>query len=348
MNNDPHKQGAHLATLGTILLAGTVAVLLALPAVASAGQTHVFQETFGSVAQPTVQAPASIAVDQSSGDLYVLEAKAGRIGRYHEDGTPANFSALNATNFIDGQPGEADATPEGFLGFSFSFAPLFSEIAIDESGTETDGDIYVTQNEAEGAQVQLIDIFDSSGAYLGQITGAGPDSFHPINDPVNGASIGLSPCGVSVDPSGNLYVGGGNEEAIYKYQPSANPPTNADLIDTFASPPEAEWPCKVAAGAGPAPDPSLPAKIWVTTKPPSSTASPASSSTGSLSRLEVTTNRSSLRSTRPTATSSSPAQALRRRVSVSTTPHPTPRPLSSRPSAAVYRWGSGARTATST
>src|SRR5258708_6340323 len=105
------SMGAGKANLWVFLCALVGVLLLAAPA--SATQTHVFEETFGPVAQPTVDRPASIAVDQSSGDVLVIEAGANRIARYHADGTPSDFSALAATNFIDGLPGEADVTPQG-------------------------------------------------------------------------------------------------------------------------------------------------------------------------------------------------------------------------------------------
>jgi hypothetical protein len=209
---------------------------------ALAGQTHVLLETFGSVAQPTFNRPASAAVDQATGDLLVIEAGAGRISRYHSDGTPANFSALSSTNFIDGQPGEADATAQGGLHFADDgFDSLYSQIAIDNSGTATDGDFYITQDKARGGGVQAVDIFARSGEYLGQITGGSSSSFHEVE------GVGISPCGVAVDSSGDLYVGGAEEEEIYKYDPTANPPTNTDQVAAF---PFTE-PCHLAAGVGP-------------------------------------------------------------------------------------------------
>ena len=232
-----------LATLGLALLAFA---LTAAPA--GAAQTHVplgaFCEPTGigiSPCEPSFSTAASVAVDQSSGDVLVIEAGADRISRYHSNGTPSDFSAL-ATNVIDGVGPGADQTPQNGLGFDPGFGPLYSQIAVDESGTATDGDIYVTQNEGGGATtVEVIDIFASTGEYLGQITGPGAASFHQVG------GLGLSPCGVAVDPAGNLYVGGWREEEIYKFDPAANPPVNADHVASFAS----KEPCRLAAGAGP-------------------------------------------------------------------------------------------------
>jgi len=91
--------------------------LLFSPSSASAAETHVFKETFGSVAQPTFGEPEGMAVDQATGDLLVIDAGAGTISRFKSDGTPANFSALG-TNVIDGH----GLGPET-LGGSVSFSP---------------------------------------------------------------------------------------------------------------------------------------------------------------------------------------------------------------------------------
>ncbi len=227
-----------------LALAGALAALALIPAPAQAGLVHPFEEVFGSAAQPTFSTPAGIAVDQSSGDVLVIEAGADRIARYHADGTPANFSALGS-NFIDGAPGEADATPQGGLGFATLFASSYYQVAVDNSGAATDGDIYVTQNTAEGGgAVQAIDVFASSGAYLGQLTGGGGFSF------AEGGAI--APCGVTVDPAGDVYVSTSKEQKIYKYDPAANPPVNGDLVGApFAASGSLERPCQLAAGAGP-------------------------------------------------------------------------------------------------
>jgi hypothetical protein len=78
-----------------------IGVLLVVPSLASAAKTHVFLETFGSVAQPTFGSPDGMAVDQSTGDLLVIDSGNQILSRFHEDGTPDNFSALG-TNVIDG------------------------------------------------------------------------------------------------------------------------------------------------------------------------------------------------------------------------------------------------------
>jgi hypothetical protein len=232
-------------------LAATLVFLALVGPQANAGQTHVFLEAFGSAAEPSFSGAIGAAVDQSTGDVLVIEAGTQQISRYHADGTPSDFSALG-TNTIDAKgtgqcstvPADCDQTPENGFSFDPSFGYLYTEIAVDSSGTVTDGNIYVTQSLYEGS-LHLIDIFSSTGRYLGQLTGAGATSFG--SGPAEEG--GLSPCGVAVDPAGNVYVAGWLEDKIYKFDPAAaaSAPVNTDHVATFSS----QDPCSLAAGAGP-------------------------------------------------------------------------------------------------
>jgi hypothetical protein len=235
------KPSVKSGLFAVLALAAFVLTFALTAAPAGAKETHVFLEAFGSAAQPSFSFAASATVDQSTGDVLVIEAGAQQITRYHSDGTPSNFSAL-ATNAIDGAGPGSDQTPQNGLSFDPGSGVEYSQIAVDNSGTATDGDIYVTQN-VYGGSLHLIDVFASSGEYLGQITGGGGSSFGsgPLEEG------GVSPCGVAVDPKGNVFVGGWREDKIYKFDPAANPPVNADNVATFPSP----EPCQLAAGAGP-------------------------------------------------------------------------------------------------
>jgi hypothetical protein len=194
-------------------------------ATAGAAGFHPFLETFGSAAQPSFENRHGVAVDQGTGDVYVTDAgEPPSIKRYKADGTPDDFSALTG-NAIDGKEG-ADATPQNGLGFS---GISESQIAIDNSGGATDGNIYVTQGFPN-----LVNIFSSTGVYLGQLTAAGATNF-------------TEACGVAVDPSGAVYVGD-YSSGIHKFVPAANPPVNADHVATFTT---TTNPCTLAAGAGP-------------------------------------------------------------------------------------------------
>jgi hypothetical protein len=240
MTTDPkqplqHSPDSRAYRLGLSLILALVALAALSVAPASATKTHLRLEAFSSAAQPKLNEADSLAVDQSSGDLLVIDSAAKTLSRYHPDGTPDNFSAL-ATNVIDAK-GAGDQTPQN--GFFFA-TPGEQQVAVDISGTLTNGDIYVTQGNQEAGH--LIDVFASSGAYLGQLTGTGAAKFGTMG------SFPFSPCGVAVDATGNLFVGAGYDEKVFKFDPSANPPLDTDLVATYSGANEI---CNLAAGAGP-------------------------------------------------------------------------------------------------
>jgi DNA-binding beta-propeller fold protein YncE len=197
-----------IVVLGLLL----AACLLLAPASASASGI-VFKEDFGSANEPSFTTPEGLAVDQASGDLLVIDKGdkgAGTVSRFHADGTPAEFTALGSnviSGLAFGSPGEV-------------------QVAVDNSGGPTDGDIYVPQ-----AELKAVNIYDSTGAKIGQLTESSEGKLH-------------EPCGVAVDPSGNVYVGDFSG-AIHKYEPAANPPVNADNGANFAF----SEACTAAAGA---------------------------------------------------------------------------------------------------
>jgi hypothetical protein len=218
------RQARRLVLPLAVFAALVALMVVAFPA--SAAKIRLFKETFGSAAQPSFGNAQGIAVDQSTGDVLVMDAGGTpSIKRYNPDGTAANFPALG-TNVIDGQ-GSGDETPQGGLSFS-SYSE--SQIAVDNSGGATDGDIYVTQGFPN-----VINIFSETGEYLGQLSEK--SSGGPFSEA----------CGVAVDPSGAVYVGD-YSSGIHKFVPAANPPVNADYTTSFSS---VTNPCTLAAGAGP-------------------------------------------------------------------------------------------------
>jgi DNA-binding beta-propeller fold protein YncE len=229
------------------LLAAMAALLLVSPA--SAKKTHLFLETFGSAAKPTFSYANGIAVDPASGDLLVIEAHEGRVRRFKPNGEPDPFPALG-TNVIDGKgggqcatvPTDCDQTPKNSLKFRDSSGN--QQIAVDDSGTVTDGNIYVAQPLEEAGD--LIAVFAADGHYLGQITAAGVTKFADIQGPTE---VHFFPTGLAVDAAGNLYAAGQGKE-IFKFDPAANPPVNADHVATFTAAEQPAFPPHLAAGAG--------------------------------------------------------------------------------------------------
>jgi hypothetical protein len=199
--------------LGLWVVAG-----LLIPASATALE-HPFLGALGSAKEPTFAKAEGLAFDQLDARLLIIDAGAGTVSRWNTDGTPASFSALG-TNVLDGS-----GTPEGSLSFG---GPGEVQVAVDNSGGATDGNIYLPQF----AGPDVVDVFAEDGAFLGQLTESTEGEFG-------------EPCGVAVDPDGNLFVGDFSGK-IHKYEPSGAIPVNGDNTANFAF----SGNCTLAAGAG--------------------------------------------------------------------------------------------------
>jgi hypothetical protein len=224
-------------------LALAVGMGLSIPSSAGAALEHPFIENFGEVNEPSFQLPQGMAVDQASGDLLVLDRDAGTLSRWHADGTASDFSALsdNVIGGFDFGPGGTQNPGEAQVAVDNSCA--LHEPPLTELTTPTcaefdpaNGNIYVATRGEIAFETFAVDIFDEDGNPLGQLT--------EYND--GSAKKFKIPCGVAVDPLGNVYVGE-IFSGVHKYEPSANPPVNGDNVANF---PFAQS-CNVAAGAGP-------------------------------------------------------------------------------------------------
>jgi hypothetical protein len=173
------------------------------------------------------------------------------VERFQPDGEAAPFSGLGS-NAIDGQrgpgghtraecetapePASCDETPQNGFAIPASgagSAPSEVEIAVDNSGGLTDGNIYISQ-----AKRKLVSIFDKEGKYLGQLTAAGTTAFA-------GEILG-----VAVAPSGHIYATQiGSSKVTYEFAPSGAVPTNADYVRSIPVASTPSQPGNVAAGA---------------------------------------------------------------------------------------------------
>lgn len=159
-----------------VALVLTAVVALAVGASPALAETHPLLFSFGSFANPN-----GVAIDQSSGDVYVADIGTNTIYKFDADGNPVDFSALHSNALTGG------ATPAG----SFSFPSVYgtpATIAIDNSTNPSDpsaGDLYVMD-----AGHNVIDKFNSKGEYLDQI-------INPSGDEL---------LGLGVDASGTLRV----------------------------------------------------------------------------------------------------------------------------------------------
>lgn len=195
--------------VGLPLLLALVAALLTVCCGSASAAKYV--SSFGSFSN--VQ---GIAVDDSTGDVYVYDTAAGgEILKFDASGAAVNFTATG-TNAISGvgtpsygEPGEA-------------------EIAVDNSAGPDKGDIYLA------VAATHVAIYDPTGSKVGELTEA------------PGGSWGEA-CGVAVDKSGNVYVGiygSGKGGSVAKYVPSGGALTNADYASAIGGVTE---PCNVAA-----------------------------------------------------------------------------------------------------
>ena len=141
-----------------------VAAIVALGAGASPAlaETHPFVTSFGSFSNPN-----GIAIDESTGDVYVADIGTNMVYKFDASGNPVNFSVLGS-NALTGS-----ATPAGSFAFPAENGNP-AAIAVDNSTAASDpsaGDLYVMD-----AGHGVIDKFGSDGTYIGQLSGQGRGS----------------------------------------------------------------------------------------------------------------------------------------------------------------------------
>ncbi len=138
-------------------LMGAVFAVMAAGASPAMAESHPFLFSFGSFTNPN-----GIAVEESTGDVYVADIATDTVSRFDADGNPVEFPALHS-NALSGS-----ATPAG--SFDFPEDPdTPAAVAVDNSTEPSDpsrGDLYVMD-----AGHNAIDKFSPDGTYLSQITG---------------------------------------------------------------------------------------------------------------------------------------------------------------------------------
>ncbi len=169
-----------------------------------------------------LEQPQSLAVDASSGDVYVLDSASETIDKFDAAGNPVAFTATGS--YISGN--QLTGTPTG--GLELDGAASASEIAVDNAAGPFAGDIFVA---AENARA--VEVFASDGEYLGALQGpGGPES--------------IAPCGVAVDGSGRVYVAN-SHGSLVRYVPTGSslPVGNGDYATSEIT--VAREPCSIAA-----------------------------------------------------------------------------------------------------
>jgi DNA-binding beta-propeller fold protein YncE len=249
---------ARTPTLVTLTWLCALLGLLALTsAPASALETHVFSKSFAGEEEHALSDPQGVAIDQSTGEVYVVDGANDRVEIFSSSG--AFIKAFGTAGSGSGQFKEP------------------TQIAVDNS-TGMPGDVYVLDGGND-----RVEVFNAKGEYVRQITTteaglAGPiigvavdtggnlwlfTQGQPLGDvyeyPPGGAlpgrlifslpdiAAGVNP-GLALDSSGDLYIFRGSRGVI-KLEPSGNPvaefgsgsamtidPANQDLyVDEGAS-----------------------------------------------------------------------------------------------------------------
>ncbi len=164
----------------------------------------------------TFSNPNGIAVDESTGDVYVADIGTQTVYKFDASGNSVNFTAGagTGTNALTGIPAQSGNPAE-----LFSFPNVYgtpAAIAVDNSKSPSDpsaGDLYVM----DGGH-SVIDKFSPEGAYLSQIGGFPPS----YGDPEGERLLGLG-----VDGSGTVHVDlstgthGSNELLIEEFDSAA-------------------------------------------------------------------------------------------------------------------------------
>ncbi|HEY2652693.1 MAG TPA: hypothetical protein VGI50_12260 [Solirubrobacteraceae bacterium] len=193
-----------LTKLATLAAVAAGLLFTSAPALATELYEPDFSFGSGGPGTGTFSNPQGVAVDQSSGAVYVFDnTGGGSIYKFDSSGNPAEFSTLK-TDVITG------------VGNSFT-GQSSAELAVDNSTGPAKGDVYL-------AAEQRLGIYASSGTTLGELTGE-VTTEHP------GAPWGR-PCGVSVDPTGRVYIGLFFSHASM-YTPTANPVTDANFTSSM-------------------------------------------------------------------------------------------------------------------
>ena len=158
--------------------------------------------------------PESLAVDQSTGDLYVSERGNSSVDRYTSAGAADNFTEgpNSGSNKLTGQPNCCEAE---------------NQIAFDNAAASPlKNSLYVTNNS------NAVLVYAGTGKQLGEITGFG------------------EACGVAVNQAtGDVYVGDYGAAKIWRFAPTSGGPavTNANYTITSIQTEPGFNPCQVAA-----------------------------------------------------------------------------------------------------
>jgi NHL repeat len=169
---------ALVAVVGLWLSLGGASALAAVEA-------HPQLTEFGSFSNPN-----GIAVDESTGDVYVADIGTDTVYKFNASGNPVNFPSLGSDALT------GNATPAHSFSFPVAAQGTPAAIAVDNSASPSNpsaGDLYVMD-----AGHGVIDKFSPEGKYVGQITGFAPATGSPEENELLGLAVDATG-GVRVD-----------------------------------------------------------------------------------------------------------------------------------------------------
>jgi hypothetical protein len=203
VNGISHTESSRGRAVALALLL-TLAAMLVASANASAELSRPYERGFAFGTEAPDKPVQAIALD-SDENVYVADQETHSLKKFDSEGNPAPFSA--SASYIDGN--ELTGTPAGV--FPFGSQEGRAAIAIDKSPGPTHGYIYFA------ALGQFVAVFDSTGIYKGDLTGA--------------AGV---PCGVAVHPvSGEVYLSGFYLQRVVRLTPTDGIPANYTLNGTL-------------------------------------------------------------------------------------------------------------------
>jgi DNA-binding beta-propeller fold protein YncE len=207
--------------LGVLLLAVGALLVLCPSAMALAERGHVLERSFGSTGSEAGQLkePKGVAINEASGDVYVVDAGNNRIDRFDREGV---FVEAWGWGVRTGAKALETCTTEtkcraGLAGHGKGQLHGAEAIAIDNAaGSPSKGDVYVEAvqpyeetigNHEIEFEKTVYDKFSPTGKLEGQIKGwkAKGESIEPFEEPH----------GITVDSTGAVWIY--NEESLFRF-----------------------------------------------------------------------------------------------------------------------------------
>jgi hypothetical protein len=199
-----------LWSIGAALLA--LLAFVCAPAGAATITTHSFLSSFDGSDSTTgaFGGAGRVAVSDATGNIYAIDTAQNVVAKFDASGAAEAFTSLElpvGSTVINGAN-----TTDGSLGLGGE-----ADIAVDNSGTASDGNIYVDSESSN-----TVYGFDSSGTFLFQVGGFGDAG------------------GIAVDSGGKIWVAVANTFSITQYDATGTP--TGRVLDTSAI----EHPCHFA------------------------------------------------------------------------------------------------------